>query len=73
MKFAAGLTVSGIVGFIILEALKLLMPAVTAWVLGLLAIALKILLVGIGLALAVAAIGVAIFLYKRSERSRAEA
>jgi hypothetical protein len=73
MKFAAGLTVSGIIGFIILEALKLVMPAITVWVLGILAIALKILLVGIGLVLAAGAIGLAFFLYKRSQRSRAEA
>ena len=73
MKFAAGLTVSGIIGFIILEALKLIMPAITVWVLGILAIALKILLVGIGLVLAAGAIGLAFFLYKRSQRSRAEA
>jgi len=52
MKFAAGLTVSGIIG--------------------LLAIALKILLIGVGLVLAAGAIGLAFFLYRRSQKSRAE-
>lgn len=72
MKFAAGLTVSGIIGFIILEVLKLVLPAVTAWIIGLLAIALKILLIGVGLVLAAGAIGLAFFLYRRSQKSRAE-
>ena len=36
MKFAAGLTVTGILSFIILEALKIIMVPVTTWVLGLL-------------------------------------
>jgi len=73
MRFAAGLTVSGIIGFIILEALKLLMPAVTVWVLGLLALALKIVLIGLGLVVALVAIGVAIFFFKRAMRSESEA
>jgi len=72
MKFAAGLTVSGIIGFIILEALKLVLPAVTAWIISILAIALKILLIGVGLVLAAGAIGLAFFLYRRSQRRRAE-
>jgi hypothetical protein len=73
MKFAAGLTVSGIIGFIVLEALKLVVPTLAVWILGALAFLFKILLVGVGLVLAAGAIGLAIFLYRRSQRTRAEA
>ena len=69
MKFAAGLTVTGILGFLLLEALKIIMVPVTAWVLGLLAIALKIALVGLVL---VVVIGVGVFLYRRQQKAEAE-
>ena len=42
MRFAAGLTATGVIGWLLLEALKILMIPVTAWVMGLLAAALKI-------------------------------
>ena len=67
MKLAAGLTVSGIIGFILLEALKILMVPITAWVMGLLALALKIVLVALGL---VAALGVGVFFIRRSRKAR---
>ena len=66
MKFAAGLTASGIIGFLLLEALKILMVPITAWVMGLLAVALKILLVTLGVA---AALGVGVFFYRRSKKA----
>ena len=69
MRFAAGLTASGIIGFLLLEALKILMVPITAWVMGLLAMALKILLVTLGVA---AAIGVGVFMYRRSKSAEAE-
>lgn len=69
MRFAAGLTASGIIGFLLLEALKILMVPITAWVMGLLALALKILLVALG---TVAAVGMGFFLYRRSRRAEAE-
>jgi hypothetical protein len=67
MRFAAGLTASGIIGFLLLEALKILMIPITAWVMGLLALALKIVLVALGLT---AALGVGVFFYRRSMRAR---
>jgi len=70
MRFAAGLTATGIIGFLLLEALKILMIPITAWVMGLLALALKILLVTLGVA---AALGVGVFFYRRSKRAQAEA
>ena len=69
LKFAAGLTASGIIGFLLLEALKILMVPITAWVMGLLALALKILLVALGVG---AALGVGFFFYRRSKRAGAE-
>lgn len=70
MRFAAGLTASGIIGFLLLEALKILMVPITAWVMGLLALALKVVLVVLGSA---AALGVGFFLYRRSQRQDAGA
>ena len=67
MKLAAGLTVSGIIGFILLEALKMLMVPITAWVMGLRALALKVVLVAVGLG---AALGVGVFVLRRSRRAR---
>ncbi len=64
MKFAAGLTVTGVVGWLLLEALKMLMVPVTAWVIAMLTIALKVVLVIVGLGVA---LGVGIFFLKRSQ------
>lgn len=69
MKFAAGLTVSGIVGFLIIEALKILMPPVTAWVIGVLAFLLKAFLILIVLGIV---LGLGIFFYKRQQKAAAE-
>ncbi len=76
MRFAAGLTVSGIVGFLLLEALKIIMVPVTAWVMGLLAVALKvvvILLVVLAVLLVLLVIGTGVWLYKRRQRNLSEA
>lgn len=64
MKFAAGLTVTGVVGWLLLEALKILMVPVTAWFIAMLTLALKVVLVGVGV---LAALGVGIFFLKRSQ------
>lgn len=67
MKLAAGLTVSGIIGFLLLEALKMLMVPITAWIMGLLALALKIVLIALAL---VAALGVGVFFMRRSRKAQ---
>lgn len=72
MKFAAGLTVSGILGFLLLEALKIIMVPVTAWVLGLLAIALKIILIALFVLVVGVAIAVGVYFYNRQQRAAAE-
>jgi hypothetical protein len=73
MRFAAGLTVTGILGFLLLEALKTVMVPVTAWLVGLIVLVLKVLLI----ALVVLAVGgmvvLGVFLYKRGQKSKAEA
>ena len=46
------------------------MVPITAWVMGLLALALKIVLVTLGLA---AALGVGFFVYRQTKKARAEA
>lgn len=66
MRFAGGVTVAGILGFIIVEVLKILMVPITAWVMGLLAMALKILLIALA---AATAIGVGVFFYRRSQQA----
>lgn len=72
MRFAGGVSLVGILGFIILEALKILMIPITAWVMGLLAVALKIVLLALTALVALAAIGVGVFVYKRSQEASAE-
>ena len=69
MRVAAGITATGIIGWLLLEALKILMVPITAWVMGLLAMALKIVLVTAAL---LAAVGVGVFVYRRSRRARQE-
>lgn len=73
MRFAAGLTVSGVIGFIVLEALKMVMPAVTVWIIGILTILLKIVLIGVVIFVVLALLGIGFFFYKRSQRAEMEA
>lgn len=69
MKFAAGITVSGIIGLIVLEIFKIIGPWLKAWVLGALAIVLKVVLVGAVLLFALTLVGVGIFFYQRGKRA----
>jgi len=72
MKFAAGVTVTGIVGLLLMEALKIIMVPVAGWVLGLLVILLKVLLIG-GVILVVGLlVAVGVFVYKRLKKSPLE-
>ncbi|MEJ2204388.1 MAG: hypothetical protein P8170_09775 [Gemmatimonadota bacterium] len=70
MKFAAGLTVTGIISFLLIEALKILLPSLTAWLVGVLLVVLKIALVVLGLVVALGAVGVGAYVYKRTRRAR---
>ena len=73
MRFAAGLTVSGIIGLLIMELMKAIGPPIVAWVVGVLAFLLKVALIGLFLLAVLAAIGLAIFFYRRGQSARAEA
>ncbi len=68
MKFAASLTVTGLLGFVILEALKILLAPLAGWLLGVGMIALKAaILLGVVLG-AFLALGVGVYAYRRMRR-----
>jgi hypothetical protein len=69
MRFAAGLTAAGVIGWLLLEALKILMIPAAAWVMGLLAVALKIVLMALAVG---AALGVGVFWFRRARKAQAE-
>ncbi len=73
MKFAAGLTVTGILGFLLLEALKIIMVPVTGWVIALLAFLLKAVLIVLALGVVGVLVAIGIFIYKRLQKAPAEA
>ena len=74
MKFAASLTVTGILGFLILEALKIVLAPVAAWLITVLAVIIKIVLgvfvAGMGLLFLGLVVGVSIWVYRRYKRSQ---
>jgi hypothetical protein len=72
MRFAAGLTVSGILGFLLLEALKIVLVPVSAWVLAFLVILVKVVLVALVVLVAAAVIGVGVWLYRRGQKASVE-
>ena len=46
MKLVASLTATGLLGFLLLEALKILLAPVAAWLLGFVMVAVKFFLIG---------------------------
>jgi hypothetical protein len=73
MKFAAGLTVTGILGFLLMEALKTVMVPVAAWLVGLVVLVLKVLLIALVVLAVGGMVALGVFLYKRGQKSTAEA
>lgn len=73
MRFAAGITLSGIIGLIVLEVFKIIGPWVKSWVLAILAIAVKVVLIGLVLLFVITLVGVGVFFYKRGRRAGEEA
>tara|TARA_B110000438_G_C15174745_1_gene377537 strand:+ start:87 stop:368 length:282 start_codon:yes stop_codon:yes gene_type:complete len=69
MRLEAALTASGIIGFFLLEALKILMVPIAAWVMGLFAVALKVFLISLGV---VGVLGIGFFVCRRSQKASAE-
>ena len=66
MRALAPVALTGLLGLILLEVLKIVMEPVVAWLLGMLVLGLKI-------SLALLAVGVAIYFVRRYYRSRDEA
>lgn len=69
MKFAAGLTITGVISFLLLEALKIVMVPISAWVLGVLVVVIKFVLVAGAIGIAA---GVLFLLYKLQKKASAE-
>lgn len=69
MRFAAAITATGLLSFLLLEIAKMFMAPIVAWVIGVLAIALKFLLIALAAGLA---IGVGVYFYRRSKEASAE-
>jgi Flp pilus assembly protein TadB len=72
MRFAAGITVTGIISLIVIEALKLLVPTLAVWLVAALTLILKVLAIGVVLMLVVGILGVGFFVYKRTQRHSVE-
>ena len=72
MRFAAGITLSGIGGLILLEVYKLIGPWVQGMVLGILVFVLKAVLILLVLFFAATVLGVGFYFYKRGERAGVE-
>ncbi len=73
MRMAASLTVTGFVGFLILEALKILLAPLAAWLLVVAAFGLKIVAIAVAVLGACLAIGVGVYVYRRTRRSAVQA
>ena len=67
MKFAASLTVTGLLGFLLLEALKILLAPVALWLLGAVMFVAKIAAIAF---VAITAIAVSVFVYRKMNRDR---
>ena len=67
MKFAASLTATGLLGFLLLEALKILLAPLATWLLGVAMIAAKVALFGLGITVLIV---VSVFAYRRYNKSR---
>jgi hypothetical protein len=67
MKLAASLTATGLIGLLLLEALKILLAPVAVWLLGMVMLAVKIALVTFAAGLT---LGVSVWAYRRYRRSR---
>jgi hypothetical protein len=72
MRFAAGFTATGIIGFLLYEALKILMAPVAAWLLGVVMVAVKVMVLVGGAVLLLLAIAGSVWGYRRWARSREE-
>ncbi len=65
MRFAAAATATGLLGFLLLEALKILLAPVALWLLGVVAMVVKVTAIGFLVLLLVA---VSVWAYRRWSR-----
>ena len=65
MKYAATFTATGIVGLLLLEALKILLAPVAAWLLLVVMFVVKAAVIGLGVVLALV---LSVYMYKRMTR-----
>jgi hypothetical protein len=65
MKYAATFTATGLVGLLLLEALKILLAPVAAWLLVIVMVAVKAAVIGLGVVLALV---LSVYMYKRWTR-----
>ena len=72
MRFAAGVTVTGVLSLLLLEALKVVLVPVSAWLLGFLVIVVKVVLIVLVVMVAAGVIGGGVWLYKRGQKSSVE-
>ena len=72
MRFTAALTATGLLSYLILEIAKILLAPLVAYLLGVLAIVLKVAAIagGIGLMIGLAAVG--FYVYRRTRRNAEE-
>ncbi|MEQ8331554.1 MAG: hypothetical protein RH859_13940 [Longimicrobiales bacterium] len=68
MRFAAALSVTGLLGFVILEALKILLAPLAAWLLAIAMVGVKLLLIVGAVVGACVAVGVGVYVYKRTRK-----
>jgi hypothetical protein len=69
MRFAAAATATGVVGFLLLEALKILLAPVALWLLGVVMLMVKVLVLGLAVVLA---LGGSVWAYRRWSRTSDE-
>ncbi|NNF14658.1 MAG: hypothetical protein HKN72_15635 [Gemmatimonadetes bacterium] len=72
MRLAAAFTATGIIGFLLLEALKIVLAPVALWLMGVVMVAVKVLMLGVGAAVVILAIVASIWGYRRWTQSRGE-
>ena len=72
MKFAAGLTITGIVSLLLMEALKVIMVPVAGWLLGVMVVLVKIVLVALVILVVAAVIGIGVWIYRRGQKASVE-
>lgn len=69
MRFAAGLTITGVLGYLVMEALKILLAPVAVWLLGVVMLVTKVLLMTLGIAVLLGIAAAGYWAYRRWSES----